>query len=195
MAHARGSTRAGIATVMVLASIAMSTLILVRLQASAYRQSSAGREAVAATRARWAARAGLEAVIARLAHANRGVEPVSALASLDAMIAVSSGELEGARFDISHTVDGQTRAGPADAHAKININTMSPADLLELDGMTEDVAASIIDWIDEDDLVSEFGAESGFYTQLQRPYEPRNGPVRSLRELELVFGVDPELVR
>ncbi|GAB4543782.1 MAG: hypothetical protein Tsb0013_00270 [Phycisphaerales bacterium] len=192
---ARRTTRAGFATVIVLTAIAMATLILVRLQASAYRQSSAGREAVAATRARWAARGGLEAVIARLAHENRGVEPVSAFSVFNAMDAVSSGEFEGARFDISHTVDGVQQVGPADAHAKININLMNPQDLLELPGMTEDVAAAIIDWIDTDDLTSEFGAEAGYYNQLIPSYEPRNGPIRSLRELELVVGVDPELVR
>ncbi len=191
----RSTTRAGFATIIVLAAIAMTTLILVRLQASAYRQASAGREAVAATRARWAARAGLEAVIARLAHENRGVEPVSAFSVYNAMDQVATGELKGARYDIVRYENGTRKIGPADAHAKININLMSPADLAELDGMTDDVAAAIIDWIDTDDLTTEFGAEAGYYNQLIPSYEPRNGPMRSLRELELVVGVDPELVR
>lgn len=187
--------RTGFATIMVMAAIAMTTLVLVRLQSSAYRQSSAGREAVAATRARWAARGGLEAVIARLAHEDRGVQRVSAFTVYNAMDGVSSGELSGARYDIVHYSNGARREGPEDAHAKININLMSPDDMLELPGMTEDTVFSIIDWIDSDDIVSEFGAEAGFYNQLNPPYEPRNGPIQSLRELELVVGVDPELVR
>lgn len=193
--HKARSTRAGFATILVLAAIAMTTLVLVQLQSSAYRQSSAGREAVAATRARWAARAGLEAAIARLANENRGVETGSAFSVYNAMNAVSSGELKGARFDVTHFADGALNSGPADAHAKININLMGPEDLNELEGMTEDVAAAIIDWIDKDDVVSEFGAESGFYNQLNPRYQTRNGPIESLRELELIVGVDPVLVR
>lgn len=193
--RARPTTRAGFATIIVLAAIAMSTLVLVRLQSASYRQASAGREAVAATRARWAARAGLEATIARLAHQNRGVDRVTAYDELNAMGGVASGELKGARFEVVHTQAGRLRSGPLDAHAKLNINMMGFEDLLELEGMTEDVAAAIIDWIDPDDLVSEFGAEAGYYNQLNPPYEPRNGPIQSLHELELVVGVDPVLVR
>jgi hypothetical protein len=72
---------------------------------------------------------------------------------------------------------------------------MSPDDLMELQGMTEDTAAAILDWIDEDDLVRDLGAEKGYYGQLASPYEPRNGWIRSLLELELVAGVEAQDVR
>jgi DNA uptake protein ComE-like DNA-binding protein len=43
--------------------------------------------------------------------------------------------------------------------------------------------------------VSDLGAEDGYYSQLASPYKPRNAPMKSLAELELVAGVDPISVR
>ncbi len=188
--------RKGFATVIVLVCIAITTLVLSRIQTSAYRVASSGREAVAVTRARWAARAGLESAIARLAHNNRGVERTNAYGVYNDLDGVASGTLRFARFDVVHAdASGDDAIGPGDAHAKININRMGFDDLLELEGMSEDMAAAIIDWIDEDDVVSEFGAESGYYRSLFPPYEAANDLIGSLRELELIVGISPELVR
>lgn len=64
--------------------------------------------------------------------------------------------------------------------------------LLALPGMTETIADSILDWIDEDDLPRDFGAEAAAYQAFG--YEPRNGPLASLDELLLVQGVTNELL-
>ena len=63
--------------------------------------------------------------------------------------------------------------------------------LMTVPGMTEDVADAILDWIDEDDVPRDFGAESTDYGGL---YAPANGPLTSVEELLLVRGVTPQLL-
>ncbi len=66
--------------------------------------------------------------------------------------------------------------------------------LMALPGMTSDIADAILDWLDEDDIPKEFGAESEYYTTLPTPYSPANGPLQSVEELLLVRGVTPTLL-
>jgi len=62
--------------------------------------------------------------------------------------------------------------------------------LMALPGMTEDVADAILDWMDADDELRDYGAESGDYTD----YAPKNGPLETVEELLLVRGVTPDLL-
>ena len=66
--------------------------------------------------------------------------------------------------------------------------------LLGLPGMTEDVADAILDWMDEDEEPREYGAEAEYYSGLNPPYAPRNGPLQTVEELLLVRGVTPQLL-
>lgn len=52
---------------------------------------------------------------------------------------------------------------------------------------------AIKDWIDPDDKVTGFGAESAHYLSLKAPRACRNGPLASLEELLMVRGVTREL--
>lgn len=187
--------RRGMALLVVLFALAVATLVVVGLQATAFRQAAAGRETVARVRAYWAARAGLESMLARLERNMDAGSTGSAFTDLDDMDAVAYGSIEGASWSIVHDEAGEERDGPADGHAKININRMSREDLMTLDGMTDEMADSILDWIDEDDSPNALGAEEGYYSQLPSPYPPRNGFIRSIQELELVAGVTPDLLR
>ncbi len=81
-----------------------------------------------------------------------------------------------------------------DEASKLNINTATKGQLLELPEMLEEIADSIIDWRDEDDTPSEGGAEGGYYENLPFGYLARNGPFRTIRELLLVKDVTPELL-
>jgi DNA uptake protein ComE-like DNA-binding protein len=72
---------------------------------------------------------------------------------------------------------------------------MSRESLMTLPYMTEDVADAILDWIDGDDDTNPLGAEIAYYQSLPNPYEPRNAPMRSIQELELVAGVYNAYVR
>lgn len=66
--------------------------------------------------------------------------------------------------------------------------------LAHFPGMTPAVADAILDWIDADDQPREMGAESDYYSSLERPYAPRNGLPECVEELLLVKGVTRELL-
>jgi type II secretory pathway component PulK len=193
--HARINRRS-FATVLVLWTVAVASMVLVTLQASAWRQAAAGREAVARIRAKWAARAGVEAAIAVLAADTLNPDTSNAYSTASDLAHVSAGDLMLASYAVWHSDQGGDLDGPADAHAKLNINLLTRDDLLTFLDMTEDVADSILDWIDADDDTRELGAEASYYLKSKGfRYQPRNAPMRSIQELELVAGVDARLVR
>jgi DNA uptake protein ComE-like DNA-binding protein len=93
--------------------------------------------------------------------------------------------------------------GPVDESSKLNLNalpldnhrrTQSRNRLLALPGMTEAIADAILDWMDEDDEPSEFGAESAWYSTLSPPRLPAQRRMNVLSELLLVRGVTHELL-
>ncbi|MFI4875489.1 MAG: general secretion pathway protein GspK, partial [Blastopirellula sp. JB062] len=66
--------------------------------------------------------------------------------------------------------------------------------LMGLPGMTEEIADAILDYLDEDDEPREYGAEVDYYSGLDPPYAPKNGPLETVEELLLVRGVTPQLL-
>ncbi len=103
--------------------------------------------------------------------------------------------------------DGQAfghRFGLYDESAKLNINVLPYLEvflpgsarnlLMALPAMTEDIADSILDFIDSDDETREYGYESSYYAGLQPPYAAKNGPLDSLDELLLVAGVTSQML-
>lgn len=64
--------------------------------------------------------------------------------------------------------------------------------LMQLPGMTEAIAAAMLDWLDADDEPRTDGAEAEFYRNQQLPYGPRNAAATSLEELLLVRDVTRE---
>lgn len=183
------------AILIVLWVTAIASIVVVGVQQAAFSEAVGGREALARVRAQWAARAGIETIIARLEFATLNPDTSGTLTLIDDLAANAEGTLDNALFNISHDSPTGRVLGPDDAHAKININLMPRDSLLTLPGMTEDVADAILDWIDSDDDTRELGAEIGFYRAQRYSVEPRNAPIRSIAELELVAGVDPVLVR
>jgi hypothetical protein len=105
---------------------------------------------------------------------------------------------------IEEGAPGGIRYGLEDESTRLNLNILLAVDkaeqgagrklLMGLPGMTEDVADSILDWIDPDDEIREFGAELNEYAQLSPPYAPKNGPLETIEELLLVRGVTPWLL-
>ncbi|MEX0867486.1 MAG: type II secretion system protein GspK, partial [Pirellulales bacterium] len=96
------------------------------------------------------------------------------------------------------------RFGLENESTRLNLNALMLADaqqenggrslLMALPGMTVEIADALLDWIDEDDEPREFGAEAEYYTGLDPPYRPKNGPLESIEELLLVRGVAPLLL-
>ena len=84
--------------------------------------------------------------------------------------------------------------GFTDEAGKLNINTATLEMLLRLPGMTDDLAAAIMDWRDADSDVSNFGAENEYYLSLPQPYYCKNADFEAVEELLLVRGATPEVV-
>ena len=112
------------------------------------------------------------------------------------------------RFSIVTAVENDPnsstiRFGLVNESSKLNLNTLLKLELsdettrqimMQFPNMTEEIADSILDWIDTDDDAREFGNESNYYNGLSIPYAPRNGQLESLDELLMVAGVTAELL-
>jgi len=84
--------------------------------------------------------------------------------------------------------------GLTDEAGKINLNSASQEMLLKLPGMTAELAASIIDWRDEDSEVTTGGAENEYYLLQSEPYNCKNAPLQTVEEILLIKGASEELL-
>ncbi len=84
--------------------------------------------------------------------------------------------------------------GLTDEACKINLNSASQEMLLRLPGMTAELAASIIDWRDENSEITPGGAEDEYYLLLPEPYNCKNGPLETVDEILLIKGASEELL-
>jgi len=76
-----------------------------------------------------------------------------------------------------------------DEQGYLNINTSDPASWENIDGISRECRASILDWIDKDDDTSGDGAETDFYERLEPPYVSKNSPCVALKELLFLRAV------
>ena len=79
--------------------------------------------------------------------------------------------------------------GISDEESRLNVNMASTDELTNLDGLTPDIAAAILDWRNDPSASPAGGAEADYYSGLQPPYLPRHGPFQTVRELLMVRGV------
>lgn len=83
-------------------------------------------------------------------------------------------------------------APPAEAEAFERLLTEA---IPELDSYSKEVVRdSLIDWLDEDDELTQSGAEDADYGALVNPYLAANGLMVSKSELRLVNGVQPQWI-
>ena len=57
----------------------------------------------------------------------------------------------------------------------------------------DEIVDAIKDWIDGDDEVTGYGAESSYYSSLDPPYKAKNAPFDCIEELLMVKGVTKEI--
>ena len=133
-------------------------------------------------RCRWACRAGIEKAVGILNEDSRESDDLTELWS-DNDEDFNDVVLEGCHFAVR----------VIDEASKLNVNTATKEQLMELPNMVEDIVDAIIDWRDDNDSVSGLGVEGEYYETLTYPYKIRNGPFRTIRELLLVRGVTEEL--
>jgi len=95
--------------------------------------------------------------------------------------------------------------GISDEESRLNINTASLEQFTNLNGMTVDIAKAIVDWRSaandnnnnngaDPNAPAGVGANEDYYMNLQPPYQPRHGPLQTVRELLLVRGVTRDLL-
>jgi DNA uptake protein ComE-like DNA-binding protein len=190
MNHRRGSV-----VVVVVWAVAIAAVMVAATQIVSYRQAVVGREALARVEARWAARAGVEQMLAIMEYHAAFPDPDDVMAVVRDMEDNAIGEVASGAWTISHWNDGVEWAGPRDESSKLNITGATRQQLLGVPGMTPDVVDAIIDWRDEDDNVQQLGAEADYYRNRSMGYRPRNAPFKSIAELELVAGAWPKYVR
>lgn len=92
---------------------------------------------------------------------------------------------------LRQTEGGATRFGISDEESRLNLNQASAEELARLPDLRPEIAAGLLDWRDEDDQVTLGGAEVEYYASLPRPYQPRNAPLQTLREVLMIRGVSP----
>jgi hypothetical protein len=90
--------------------------------------------------------------------------------------------------------DREMDYGLTDESGKINLNSASEEMLLKLPGMTAELAASIIDWRDEDSEITPGGAEDEYYLLLSESYNCKNSPLETVDEILLVKGASEDLL-
>lgn len=84
--------------------------------------------------------------------------------------------------------------GLTDEAGRINLNSASLEMLLKLPGMTTELAASIIDWRDENSELTPGGAENEHYLLLSEPYNCKNSPLETVEEVLLIKGASEYLL-
>jgi type II secretory pathway component PulK len=188
-------TRRGSVVVVVVWAVAIAAVLVSATQIVSFRQAVIGRESLARVQARWAARAGLEQMIAVMEWHLENPDPDDPMAVVRDMEEHAIGEVSTGGWDIRHFLDGIEWAGPMDEGAKLNVNMASRAQLGNLPGMTPDVVDAIIDWRDTNDEVEGLGAESNYYSNRAAGYRPRNANFKSIAEVELVAGAWPDNLR
>jgi len=71
---------------------------------------------------------------------------------------------------------------------------LSGAFAVDNESEARSIIDAIVDWLDEDDKESEYGAENGYYQSLDKPYACKNKPLQTVEELLLVKGITPALL-
>lgn len=208
---ARRTPRGGFILILVLVVIAVLSLSALTYSELMFTEREAVDLAGRQVQARALAASGIEFARVLLAADQATRDALGGLADnpslLRGVLVLDAPHARGrGRFTLlaSHGPSGGVRFGLENESAKLNLNRVLQADkstegagrkmLMHLPGMTEDIADAILDWIDPDDEPREFGAESEYYSTLDPPCTPRNGPIGSIEELLLVRGVTPALL-
>lgn len=105
-------------------------------------------------------------------------------------------------FSVAYTIKAEGSEplivyGLVDEERKVNINKADIETLTRFFGFFDiekanELAASVIDWRDEDSETSKGGAEKSYYGSLECPYCPRDDFFESIYELLLVKGMEGE---
>lgn len=175
--------RHGIALILVLWVLVLLTALLSSFAIVARSEALMARQLRDATRATYAAQAGVEMALLRVADTDPDWRWVPDGRPYEA-------EFDGARLQVE----------VLDETAKLDLNLADPAALTRFFlgiGLNEDEAMRaadvIVDFRDADDLTQPMGAEADDYRAAGLPYGPKDAPFERVEELQQVLGMTPEL--
>jgi hypothetical protein len=215
-------TRKAVVLLAVLVVVVLLSLAAYKYSDYVLSESRASEASIRATQAKLNADSGVHYVAAMLAADAQGGNTLNSNPwnNPDAFQSVSIGAPDrdgnvNGRFtilslrspdDVANNGGTAYNFGCSDEAAKINLNSLLALDNGQGDiattilmafsdyGMTADIAASILDWMDPDDTPRTSGAENDYYGALSPAYKCKNGPLDSLEELLLVKGMTPQLL-
>ncbi len=176
--------RRGSALVVTLWVLAALTILAAGLGLTARTEVRIARNYTERIKCRWAARAATEAVLLRLKETDD--LRLSLLAEGEKGLVLTSEELELDMGEAGFTIVIKDESG------RVNVNTAS-AEMLENIFGDSEAADSIIDWRDADDIQRASGAETEYYSALERPYRARNASLLTVSELHLIKGISERL--
>jgi len=172
--------------VLVLAGLALAFAGSVRVSATV----SANH--VASLQAECIATGAMEYVRAKLSTANQTETASSPTTDSYEALQVGQGYFWVLHSNLEN--DREFEYGLTDEAGKINLNSASQETLLKLPGMTAELAASIIDWRDEDSDVTAGGAEDEYYLLQPQAYHCKNAPLETVNEVLLIKGASEDLL-
>lgn len=174
---------AGVALILVLWVLVLLTALLSSFAIVARSEATMARQLRDATRAMYAAEAGVELALLRLADSDPGWRWIPDGRAYEA-------EFDGARLEVE----------VLDETAKLDLNLADPAALTRFFlgiGLNEDEAMRaadvIVDFRDPDDLVQPMGAETPDYLAAGLPHGTKDAPFERVEELQQVLGMTAEL--
>lgn len=189
----REGARRGFALIAVLWVIAVLAVLAVEIQVAARFGRDAASNLRGATRARWAARAGLARAMEMLDRkVAANVAGIDLAANGDSVLPPFHLDLEGALV----------RVLTLDARARIHLNRASDVELqrfLEALGLgtlaADSLADALLDWRDGDRLRRPRGAELEEYRAARSPARPKDAPFDAVEELRTVHGMTADRIR
>lgn len=140
------------------------------------------------------ARSGINIAIEELINLKTNARNIEVVANKERWV------LDGSPKRISVGLDGFIEIKVSDESGKVDLNKADSMLLkrllvgLEIKETERNmIVASILDWIDENNLHRLNGAEDDYYRSLSEPYEARDAPMSIIEELLWVKGVTPDL--
>ncbi|HEV3300417.1 MAG TPA: hypothetical protein VG055_12295 [Planctomycetaceae bacterium] len=202
----------------VLVVIVLLALAAYSLMQMCVAENEASNRFAREAQARTFAESGIDMAVTLLSDPAERLQPDFATNRPDALSAVvikqsdvphGRGRFSVVSPDPSDATSKNVRFGLVDESGKLNLNSLAAWQansalkltdatarnfLLNLPYMTNDLADSILDFLDADDTARQYGAESDYYTTQSPPYRAANAPIQSLDDLLLVKGVTPALL-
>lgn len=190
------SQQSGAVLIVVLWVILAVSLLALSFSASVRTEVNAARNVVEQKQSYYLARAGIEYAVFEIlktqsafyqSQTGQGLGLDNFPPALRGFLKL---ELTGGRAEI-RIIDetGKININAAPDHLIFNLLLMIGVEAEQADIITD----SVLDWLDPDELISPFGAESEFYLSLPEPYPAKNGFFDVPEELLLVRGVTPEI--